>query len=112
MLSELAFRAQLVIREQRELFDYWRGCAGSGGMPSRSRINPAEIPALLPGISILDAGKSPDEIIYRLAGRSPFDPPNYTAHPSWRGGDFAACRGTRRSADSTRLTTMKSRRRS
>jgi hypothetical protein len=68
MLSELAFRAQLVIREQRELFDYWRACAASRGMPSRSHINPAEIPALLPGISILDAGKSPDEIIYRLAG--------------------------------------------
>ena len=68
MLSELAFRAQLVIREQRELFDYWRSCAKEGGLPSRGRINPAEIPALLPGISILDAGKAPEEVIYRLAG--------------------------------------------
>ena len=68
MLSELAFRAQLVIREQRELFDYWRACAKGISMPSRASISPASIPALLPGISILDAGSRPDEIIYRLAG--------------------------------------------
>jgi hypothetical protein len=68
MLSELAFRAQLVIREQRELFDYWRACAKGAAMPSRGNINPAAIPALLPGVSILDAGKQPDDIIYRLAG--------------------------------------------
>lgn len=68
MLSELAFRAQLVIREQRELFDYWRACAKGTSMPSRASISPASIPALLPGISILDAGSRPDEIIYRLAG--------------------------------------------
>jgi hypothetical protein len=68
MLSELAFRAQLVIREQRELFDYWRACAKGTSMPSRAQISPASIPALLPGISILDAGRQPDEIIYRLAG--------------------------------------------
>jgi hypothetical protein len=68
MLSELAFRAQLVIREQRELFDYWRGCAQNNAMPSRSRISPAAIPSLLPGISILDAGDKPETIIYKLAG--------------------------------------------
>lgn len=68
MLSELAFRAQLVIREQRELYDYWRECSKKGGLPSRATINPAAIPSLLPGVSILDAGKTPEEIIYRLAG--------------------------------------------
>src|SRR5688500_940716 len=68
MLSELAFRAQLVIREQRELFDYWRACAKGHAMPSRASINPAAIPALLPGISILEAGRQPDQVIYRLAG--------------------------------------------
>lgn len=68
MLSELAFRAQLVIREQRELFDYWRACAKGDSLPSRSSISPAAIPSLLPGISILDAGKSFEEIIYRVAG--------------------------------------------
>lgn len=68
MLSELAFRAQLVIREQRELFDYWRTCAQNKTLPSRSRINPAAISSLLPGISILDAGARSEDIIYRLAG--------------------------------------------
>ncbi len=68
MLSELAFRAQLVIREQRELYDYWRACAKDGRLPSRASINPAAIPSLLPGISILDAGDRPEDIIYRLAG--------------------------------------------
>jgi hypothetical protein len=67
MLSELAFRAQLVIREQRELFDYWRSRARGRSMPSRADIDPAAIAALLPGISILDAG-SPPQLIYRLAG--------------------------------------------
>jgi hypothetical protein len=67
MLSELAFRAQLVIREQRELFDYWRSCAKGRQMPSRADIDPAAIAALLPGISILDA-LSPTQLIYRLAG--------------------------------------------
>lgn len=68
MLSELAFRAQLVIREQRELFDYWRASAKGRAMPSRADINPASIPALLPGISILESGQEPSRIIYRLAG--------------------------------------------
>ena len=67
MLSELAFRAQLVIREQRELFDYWRSCARGRHMPSRADINPGAIVTLLPGISILDAASSP-QLIYRLAG--------------------------------------------
>jgi hypothetical protein len=67
MLSELAFRAQLVIREQRELFDYWRSCAKNRSMPSRADINPAAIAALLPGISILEAAPG-SRLIYRLAG--------------------------------------------
>lgn len=68
MLSELAFRAQLVIREQRELFDYWRACAKGDRLPSRACINPAAIPSLLPGISILEVAQGPEDIIYRVAG--------------------------------------------
>jgi hypothetical protein len=67
MLSELAFRAQLVIREQRELFDYWRSRANGRPMPARADIDPAAIAALLPGISILDATSS-SRLTYRLAG--------------------------------------------
>lgn len=68
MLSELAFRAQLVIREQRELFDYWRNSAKGRAMPRRADINPAAIAAMLPSISILDASARLDKITYRLAG--------------------------------------------
>ncbi|MEJ2125417.1 MAG: PAS domain-containing protein [Alphaproteobacteria bacterium] len=68
MLSELAFRAQLVIREQRDLFDYWRSCAKGRPMPERADISPARMAAMLPNISILDAGDSPDLMTYRLAG--------------------------------------------
>jgi hypothetical protein len=68
MLSELAFRAQLVIREQRELFDYWRSCGKARSLPRRADINPAAIATMLPGISILEAGNHPDQIVYRLAG--------------------------------------------
>jgi hypothetical protein len=68
MLSELAFRAQLVIREQRELFDYWRACAAGGRLPSRACINPAAIPSLLPGISVLEVGIKPEDVTYRVAG--------------------------------------------
>jgi hypothetical protein len=68
MLSELAFRAQLVIREQRELYDYWRACARERSMPRRADINPAAMAGLLPGISILETGERPEQITYRLAG--------------------------------------------
>jgi hypothetical protein len=67
MLSELAFRAQLVIREQRELYDYWRSRAKGREMPARADIEPAAIAALLPAVSILDRS-SPAQLIYRLAG--------------------------------------------
>lgn len=68
MASELAFRAQLILREQRELYDYWRRCAGARSMPSRDDIDPTAIPHLLPGVSLLDAEGGLDAIRYRLAG--------------------------------------------
>lgn len=67
MPSELAFRAQLVLREQREIFDYWRRCARGRRMPARSDIDPVAIPHLLPGLSLLHI--EPDgDARYRLAG--------------------------------------------
>lgn len=68
MSSELAFRAQLILREQRELYDYWRACAQSRPMPSRYDIDPVAIPNLLPGLSLLDAGDGIASLQYRLAG--------------------------------------------
>ncbi len=68
MTSELAYRAQVILREQRELYDYWRACAQSRAMPSRFDIDPVAIPHLLPGLSLLDTGKDLDSLKYRLAG--------------------------------------------
>ena len=68
MSSELAFRAQLILSEQRELYDYWRRCFRSGAIPYRNDIDPIAIPHLLPGVSLLDAEDGPEAIRYRLAG--------------------------------------------
>jgi hypothetical protein len=68
MPSELAFRAQLVISEQREVYDFWRRAAGDRSMPARADLDPGAIRHLLPGISILDVGARFDALTYRLAG--------------------------------------------
>ncbi len=68
MLSELASRAQLILREQRELYGYWRSCAQSKPIASRFDIDPVDIPHLLPGLSLLDAGADLYDLRYRLAG--------------------------------------------
>ncbi len=63
-----AFRAQLIVPEQRQLYDYWLDVAGSNAMPSRGDINPASVPRLLPGISLIDVHSEFDKSIVRLAG--------------------------------------------
>ncbi len=68
MTSELAFRAQVILREQRELYDYWRACAQSRPIPSRFDIDPVAIPHLLPGLSLIDARTGLESLRYRLAG--------------------------------------------
>ncbi|MBI4724573.1 MAG: PAS domain-containing protein [Rhodomicrobium sp.] len=68
MSSELASRAQHILREQRDLYDYWRTCAQARPLPSRYDIDPVDIPHLLPGLSLLDVGQDLDALRYRLAG--------------------------------------------
>jgi hypothetical protein len=68
MPSELAFRAQIILREQRDLYGYWRACAQSRKIPSRYDIDPVDIPHLLPSLSLLDAGEQLEALRYRLAG--------------------------------------------
>jgi hypothetical protein len=68
MPSELAFRAQLILREQRDLYGYWRSCAQKRPIPSRYDIDPIDIPHLLPGLSLLDTGNDLTQLRYRLAG--------------------------------------------
>ncbi len=49
-----------------ELYRYWLAKRGSRSMPPRSSIDPAEIPALLPYLGIIE--KAGGELRYRLIG--------------------------------------------
>lgn len=66
--SPVAFRAQLVIAEQRQLYDYWLERAAGTAMPARRDIRPADIPRLLPNISLIDVEPPPRRFRFRLAG--------------------------------------------
>jgi hypothetical protein len=68
MLSGRAFRAQLVIQGQRELFDYWLEAAGARRMPARSDLDPLKVPRLLPSIGLIDVRSGLDSACFRLAG--------------------------------------------
>ena len=68
MLSGRAFRAQLVIQGQRELFDYWLRSADGRPMPARSDFDPLKVPRLLPSIGLLDLRDGLGEASFRLAG--------------------------------------------
>lgn len=50
----IAFRAQLVIAEHRQLYDYWLARAAGRPMPERSDISPGHFPRLLPFISLVE----------------------------------------------------------
>ena len=63
-----AFRAQLVVPEQRQLYDYWLEQASNFAMPRRSDINPARLPRLLPGLSLIDVADTIESCRIRLAG--------------------------------------------
>ena len=68
MLSGRAFRGQLVMQGQRELFDYWVRSAGQRPMPSRSDLDPLKVPRLLPHIGLIDVRDGIDQASFRLAG--------------------------------------------
>ncbi len=54
--------------EQRQLFDYWLQRTRPDSLPGREDISPAEIPRLLPHISLLDVLPDDGGFRYRLAG--------------------------------------------
>jgi hypothetical protein len=67
--QDQAIRAQLIIPEQRELFDYWRAKCTDTRFPVRADIQPSELKALLPSLSLLDVlGPDPLQLRIRLAG--------------------------------------------
>jgi hypothetical protein len=66
--SAQAFRAQLVVPEQRQLFDYWLEVAGQNALPSRADFSPQRLPRLLTGISLVDVADDIANCRIRLAG--------------------------------------------
>lgn len=51
-----------------ELLDYWDRCRNGRPMPARADINPAEIPALLPYLGLLDVLPTAPRFRHRLIG--------------------------------------------
>ncbi len=68
MLSDCAFRAQLALPGQRELFDYWFEIAGAKTIPSRADFDPLRVPHLLPHLGLIDLRDGFDRGLFRLAG--------------------------------------------
>lgn len=66
--ADAAFRAQLVLTEQRQLYDYWCQKGRVDDIPKRIDISPAEFPRLLPNISLIDIERNPFRFRFRLAG--------------------------------------------
>lgn len=66
--TEVAFKAQLVIPEQRQIFEYWNSKSRNGRLPSRGDINPCDFPRLLPLISLIDVDPVHKRFRVRLAG--------------------------------------------
>ena len=66
--ASIAFRAQLVVPEQRQLYDYWLEKSADRQMPDRRDISPAHIPRLLPHISLIDVDALNGDCRIRLAG--------------------------------------------
>ena len=51
---QLTFRRQLILAEQKDVFDYWQGCRADRLMPSRADIDPAMLKRHLPTITLLN----------------------------------------------------------
>jgi hypothetical protein len=68
MPSGRAFRAQLVVASQRELFDYWIRAAGARPMPARSDLDPLKVQKLLPNLGLIDVREGAERARFKLAG--------------------------------------------
>jgi hypothetical protein len=63
-----AFKAQLVIPEQRQLYDYWLSKKRQDCLPHRADISPSDFPRLLPFVSLIDCEIESGRFRVRLAG--------------------------------------------
>lgn len=67
--ADQAIRAQLIVPEQRDVFDYWLSKAPEGGYPTRADIQPAELRRILPSLSLVDVTEDDaPRLRVRLAG--------------------------------------------
>lgn len=78
-------------RDIREIYDYWNKQRGERVMPSRSDLDPLDIPRLLRGITLVDVKcHDPLQLIYRLVGTREVefrgqDPTGMSVADSFRG---------------------------
>ncbi len=63
-----ALRAQLMLPEQRDLFDYWLSLKGERDLPRRGDISPAAMRRLLPHVSLIELHEDAEHARFRLAG--------------------------------------------
>ncbi|HTN96646.1 MAG TPA: PAS domain-containing protein [Nordella sp.] len=63
-----AFKAQLIIPEHRQLYEYWLLKAAGRPMPDKRDISPSHIPRLLPNISLIEVEMPGERYRVRLAG--------------------------------------------
>jgi len=63
---DLRFRSQLLLPEQREVYDYWLALCEGRAMPARADVQPAGLLAHLPTISLVEIKGQTFQ--YRLAG--------------------------------------------
>lgn len=70
MLKGNALRHQMVLPQQQEIYDYWRHQCQGGKLPSRADIEPANIQAQLPMITLTERHDHVDghRYFFRLAG--------------------------------------------
>ena len=61
------FRAQLLLEEQRRLYDVWASAAGVQAMPTRESFQPRAFGPLLPFISLIEVPSGQDMRV-RVAG--------------------------------------------
>lgn len=63
---DLQFRGQLLLPEQRQIYDYWIGLCEGRRMPARADVHPSGLLAYLPTISLVE--RTGQAFKYRLAG--------------------------------------------
>lgn len=73
MIEKNGLRHQMVFPQQREFYDYWRSKCIGGCLPSRADIDPVDICAQLPMVTITERENTPKDdkthrYIFRLAG--------------------------------------------